>query len=323
MKFDEYDGYDDYKRKNEEDGSIFNIIDFSGININDFDPSQAEELLKKQLGQKGFEEFMRKSTKKFEAFEKYLKDEGIIDKDDEFMGPSDDGKSIMIRHNITGKVDNINPNEFMHHFMKFEMKNFANNSSSSIFGSIMPSNGSIPNIKIIGDPSSNPDIGNININGEPISNVPIDEDMARNAVNSLINKLSEASGNIQNSENNPNAPRGRVDVDIMMNNEELMDFIKSIEKVSEQNSNQEPKCPNCGKGKREFMFTLQAGCEVCYSTFKMDLINSLKLKNMMPNMEKSRGNVDVDKLKEELDLAIRLEEYERAQEIKNELERII
>ncbi len=55
MKFDEYDGYDDYKRKNEEDGSIFNIIDFSGININDFDPSQVEELLKKQLGQKGFE----------------------------------------------------------------------------------------------------------------------------------------------------------------------------------------------------------------------------------------------------------------------------
>ena len=112
-----------------------------------------------------------------------------------------------------------------------------------------------------------------------------------------------------------------IDVKVIFNNQ-IMNLIKELENSMEEKDINEITCPNCGTKLSELKITQMAGCEVCYSCFKNEIENLLKSKNLMPTTRVNSKKSYLDDLRKELDIAIRTEDYERAQEIKAMMENI-
>ena len=112
-----------------------------------------------------------------------------------------------------------------------------------------------------------------------------------------------------------------IDVKVIFNNQ-IMNLIKELENSMEEKDINEITCPNCGTKLSELKITQMAGCEVCYSCFKNEIENLLKSKNLMPTTRENSKKSHLDDLRKELDIAIRTEDYERAQEIKAMMETI-
>ena len=112
-----------------------------------------------------------------------------------------------------------------------------------------------------------------------------------------------------------------IDVKVIFNNQ-IMNLIKELENSMEEKDINEITCPNCGTKLSELKITQMAGCEVCYSCFKNEIENLLKSKNLMPTTRENSKKSYMDDLRKELDIAIRTEDYERAQEIKAMMENI-
>lgn len=90
------------------------------------------------------------------------------------------------------------------------------------------------------------------------------------------------------------------------------------------------KCPNCGYTLKDYSKTGLFGCKECYKTFSNELDDMFlkyhgknrhfKLgKNTSKNLEKTES---IEKLKEKLKEAIKLEEYEKAAIIRDKIRKI-
>ena len=112
-----------------------------------------------------------------------------------------------------------------------------------------------------------------------------------------------------------------IDVKVIFNNQ-IMNLIKELENSMEEKDVNEITCPNCGTKLSELKASQIAGCEVCYSCFKNEIEDMLKAKNLMANIRDNARSSQMDELKKELDIAIRTENYERAQEIKDKMESV-
>jgi len=91
-------------------------------------------------------------------------------------------------------------------------------------------------------------------------------------------------------------------------------------------------CDKCGSTFREIIKTGRMGCPECYSVFYDDLLPSLTKihgnaahEGKIPDSagEKAKTDAKIKKLKEDLQNAIQLEEYERAAEIRDEIKQLI
>ncbi len=105
----------------------------------------------------------------------------------------------------------------------------------------------------------------------------------------------------------------------------LMDYVNH----SAQNKTEvDLKCQNCGTTYREFKEKGMFGCSECYSSFNTTIMNVIKgvqgNTTHIGKLPKSSGEAIIKRkkmlgLKEELQKAIYLEEYERAAEIRDEI----
>lgn len=108
----------------------------------------------------------------------------------------------------------------------------------------------------------------------------------------------------------------------------IMDYMNQSSSIDEKSG---PICENCGMTYSEFKKIGLVGCNECYKKFSNTL---------MPVVKRVQGNIEhtgkvpnkiskeliekkkILKLKEELQKAITLEEYERAAEIRDEIKKI-
>lgn len=111
-----------------------------------------------------------------------------------------------------------------------------------------------------------------------------------------------------------------IDVKVVFN-DQIMSLIKELENNMTESTNDEMICPNCGTKLSDIRFMQMVGCEVCYSYFKNELNSFLKSKNLVPNISKRHNKID--DLRKELDIAIRTENYEKAAEIKKQMEELV
>lgn len=108
----------------------------------------------------------------------------------------------------------------------------------------------------------------------------------------------------------------------------IMDYITETPNMNIQN---EIKCENCGTTYNEFKNIGILGCSECYKTFKniinpmikrvqrdIEHVGKLPMKNGKELIEKKK----LLKLKEELQQAILVEEYEKAAQIRDEIKKI-
>ena len=88
------------------------------------------------------------------------------------------------------------------------------------------------------------------------------------------------------------------------------------------------KCSQCGQSFEEFKKTGRLGCGACYNSYRDRLIPLIK--RVQGNVRHSgkipkrvgsslRVKKEIDKLKEELDRAVRAEEYEKAADIRDRI----
>lgn len=91
------------------------------------------------------------------------------------------------------------------------------------------------------------------------------------------------------------------------------------------------KCASCGLTYAEFKKKGRFGCSTCYVTFKSKLSQLLKKihgsihhvgKSPLRKVTPSVGRASVKELKERLERAIQLEEYEEAARLRDELRRL-
>lgn len=111
----------------------------------------------------------------------------------------------------------------------------------------------------------------------------------------------------------------------------LSGIIDYVNQSSQSTTVNIPICKNCGMSYTEFKKTGLMGCSECYESFKASLIPIIK--RVQGNIEhvgkipKKSGEVILGKrqllkLREDLNKAISLEEYEKAAEIRDEIRRI-
>ena len=105
----------------------------------------------------------------------------------------------------------------------------------------------------------------------------------------------------------------------------IIDYVNQSSKGSVVNI---PTCKNCGMSYTEFKKTGLMGCSECYESFKTSLIPIIKRvqgniehvgKIPKKSGEEIMGKRKLLKLREDLNKAITLEEYERAAEIRDEI----
>lgn len=111
-----------------------------------------------------------------------------------------------------------------------------------------------------------------------------------------------------------------IDVKVVFN-DQIMNLIKELENNMTDTTSDEMTCPNCGTKLSDIKFMQMVGCEVCYSYFKNEINSFLKAKNLVPNIYKKSSKLD--DLRQELDIAIRTENYEKAAEIKQQMEDLV
>ena len=110
----------------------------------------------------------------------------------------------------------------------------------------------------------------------------------------------------------------------------LMDFLINMNSGSIINSNHKKGtvCPECGMGEHAFKKTLRFGCVVCYQVFEpqLKLILSQTQKyakhtGKIPTMYQDREVLrqKIQALKEELEKAISKEDYEKAAQLRDDL----
>jgi protein arginine kinase activator len=91
------------------------------------------------------------------------------------------------------------------------------------------------------------------------------------------------------------------------------------------------KCSQCGQSFGEFRQTGKLGCDLCYHSYRDRLIPLLK--RVQGNVQHSgkvprrvwsslRTKKEIDKLKEELERAVKAEEYERAADLRDRIKSI-
>ncbi len=91
------------------------------------------------------------------------------------------------------------------------------------------------------------------------------------------------------------------------------------------------KCSQCGQNFGEFRKTGKLGCDACYASYRDRLLPLLK--KIQGNIQHSgkipkrvgsslRVKKEIDSLKEELERAVRAEEYERAAELRDRIKSI-
>lgn len=120
-----------------------------------------------------------------------------------------------------------------------------------------------------------------------------------------------------NSLNNINGDNmGKVDVNVMLS-DDILNFIKGLEKFATDDEVSDKECPNCHKKWKDIADGLEVGCEVCYKVFKKEIEEVMKTRNLLPNL---RVRDKLDELKRDLEVQIRLENYEKAEEIKKKIE---
>lgn len=120
-----------------------------------------------------------------------------------------------------------------------------------------------------------------------------------------------------NSLNNLNGDNiGKVDVNVMLS-DDMLNFIKGLEKFATEDANSDKECPNCHRKWKDIAAGLEVGCEVCYKVFKKEIEEVMKPRNLFPNL---RVRDELDDLKRDLEVQIRLENYEKAEEIKKKIE---
>ncbi|MCR5558824.1 MAG: UvrB/UvrC motif-containing protein [Schwartzia sp.] len=109
------------------------------------------------------------------------------------------------------------------------------------------------------------------------------------------------------------------------------DFLKGIFSKSPREESTVPQglvCPNCGMTYQDFVHSGKIGCSVCYSTFRKQLIPFLKRihgsvlhSGKIP--KRSGGALvvqhEIDVLKEQLQMAVKSEEYEKAAEYRDRI----
>lgn len=110
----------------------------------------------------------------------------------------------------------------------------------------------------------------------------------------------------------------RVDVNVVLS-DDIMKFLKGLEKLAseEEDDSSEKECPKCHRKWADIHLRLNVGCEVCYKVFKKEISEAMKKRNLYPRLQNRDELAD---LKRDLEVAIRLEEYEKAEEIKKKLE---
>ncbi len=110
----------------------------------------------------------------------------------------------------------------------------------------------------------------------------------------------------------------RVDVNVVLS-DDIMKFIKGLEKLAldEEQDDNEKECPKCHRKWLDINLRMDVGCEVCYKVFKKEISEAMKKRNLYPVLQ---NKDELAELKRDLEVAIRLEEYEKAEEIKKKLE---
>ena len=110
----------------------------------------------------------------------------------------------------------------------------------------------------------------------------------------------------------------RVDVNVVLS-DDIMKFIKVLEKLAldEDQDDNEKECPKCHRKWMDINLRMDVGCEVCYKVFKKEISEAMKKRNLYPVLQ---NKDELAGLKRDLEVAIRLEEYEKAEEIKKKLE---
>lgn len=110
----------------------------------------------------------------------------------------------------------------------------------------------------------------------------------------------------------------RVDVNVVLS-DDIMKFIKGLEKLAldEDQDDNEKECPKCHRKWMDINLRMDVGCEVCYKVFKKEISEAMKKRNLYPVL---KNKDELAGLKRDLEVAIRLEEYEKAEEIKKKLE---
>lgn len=110
----------------------------------------------------------------------------------------------------------------------------------------------------------------------------------------------------------------RVDVNVVLS-DDIMKFIKGLEKLAldEDEDDNEKECPKCHRKWVDINLRMDVGCEVCYKVFKKEISEAMKKRNLYPVLQ---NKDELAALKRDLEVAIRLEEYEKAEEIKKKLE---
>lgn len=108
----------------------------------------------------------------------------------------------------------------------------------------------------------------------------------------------------------------------------LSGFMDYMNSTTETNLPSEVICNKCGKTYTEFKNTGLLGCENCYKVFKttiVPIIKRVQLSNNHIGKVPKRSGAEIVKvkqiteLKEELQKAIAIEEYERAAEIRDKI----
>ena len=110
----------------------------------------------------------------------------------------------------------------------------------------------------------------------------------------------------------------------------LMDFLINMNSGSMRNSSTSKgtSCPKCGMSEHAFKKTLRFGCVVCYQVFEPQLRMILsqtqkntkhtgKIPAMYQDREALRQKVQI--LKEQLEEAINKEDYERAAQLRDQI----
>ncbi|MDO5716919.1 MAG: hypothetical protein Q4Q17_03865 [Tissierellia bacterium] len=111
----------------------------------------------------------------------------------------------------------------------------------------------------------------------------------------------------------------KMDVQVVIT-EDLFELFKDLDELSEDATMEGDKvCPKCGRSLKEIRSSMVVGCQVCYSTFKQEILKILKKKNLLPSADRN-DIARMEQLRKELEVAIRTEDYERAEEIKGLLE---
>lgn len=111
----------------------------------------------------------------------------------------------------------------------------------------------------------------------------------------------------------------------------LSGFLDYMNSSTSSNISNEIVCENCGKTYREFKESGLLGCENCYSVFKSSVLPIIKRVQLSTEHcgkipVKSGKYIikqkEIIKLKEELQKAIAIEEYEKAAEIRDKIKEL-